>query len=150
MRMIRPGLAFAAALIAAGLAGCGDSTGPEGELAAAQAQWARQGPTSYSVTVALSCECGELGPVVVTVRKGIVESRRLARDGSTLPPEYAESFPAVPGLFVLVQAARREGAARLHVQYHPTYGYPTRISIDWNAQMIDDEITYTASNLLPE
>jgi hypothetical protein len=90
-----------------------------------------------------------IGPVVVTVRNGAIESRHYTRDGAIVPAEYAELFPSVEGLFDIIETARREGAAQLDVSYDPTLGYPVRIAIDWHATHVDDEVTYRGSDLLP-
>lgn len=107
-------------------AACGSAaTEPGGGLEAARARWARGGPAAYSVTISRSCEClPEMsGPVVVTVRHGVVTGRRYAGTGAAVAPTYAELFPAVEGLFALVDAGVRSGARPLDARYDPTFGY---------------------------
>jgi hypothetical protein len=144
-------LGLAAALLTFTLAACSSATAPGRDVALARARWAQRGPASYSITVARSCECLDewTGPVVVIVRNGVVESRHYTRDGAAVPPQYADLFPSVEGLFGIIETARREGAAQLDVSYDPTFGYPARIAIDWHATHVDDEVTYRASDLLP-
>jgi hypothetical protein len=144
-------LGLAAALLTFTLAACRSATAPERDLALARARWAQHGPASYSITVGRSCEClpEMMGPVVVTVRNGVIESRHFTRDGGAVPAEYVELFPSVEGLFGIIERARREGAAQLDVSYDPTLGYPVRIAIDWHATHVVDEVTYQASDLLP-
>jgi hypothetical protein len=139
-------------LVAAALtAACSGATGLSRDLALARARWEERGPASYSITVSRLCECLEewSGPVVVTVQNGVVESRHYTRNGAAVPSRYDHLFPSVPGLFELVERARREGAAQLDVSYDPTFGYPTRIAIDWHATHVDEEETYTASDFVP-
>jgi hypothetical protein len=129
-------------------AACSATTGLTADLAAARLRWAREGPADYTMTVARSCECApeSTGPVVVTVRNGVVASRRYVRTGMAVAASYEPLFPAVEGLFARIDSASRQGVHALRVDYHPTLGYPTRISIDVNAQMVDDELTITVSD----
>lgn len=85
---------------------------------------------------------------MVTVRDGVVESRRHERDGSEVPAEYAELFPSVEGLFAAIERERQQRPAKLQVTYDPTYGYPARIAIDRHARYVDDEVTYAARDLV--
>ena len=132
-------------------AACQSGTGPDLRSAMAQARWARHGPSSYRITVSRSCEClpEMTGPVIVTVGGGAIESRHYVSTGAVVPSTYAALFPSVNGLFEIIEAARREDPARLDVAYDPTYGYPTRISIDYDVVMADDEIVYRAQDFVP-
>jgi uncharacterized protein DUF6174 len=150
MRAPRVRLMLHATPLVATLIACSVATGPGLEFATARARWAQRGPGSYSITVRRSCEClpEMMGPVVVTVRNGVVESRQYTTNGAAVPSEYAELFPPVDGLFGVIETARRDGAARLDVSYDPTFGYPVRIAIDWHAVHVDDEVTYEAKDLV--
>ena len=53
------------------------------------------------------------------------------------------------GLFEIVADAGRRNAATLDVDYDPRDGHPTRIAIDYELQMADDEIVYTVRELRP-
>ena len=143
MRSLR--LAVAVVLAAA----CTDSLAPVGEQASARLRWASRGPSAYTYTVERGCYCltEAIGPVDVTVRAGVVESRRYTRTGADVPAQFAELFPNVEGLFARVDSARIRNAASLRVEYHPELGYPTRIDIDFVEQMADDEIFWRASGL---
>jgi hypothetical protein len=82
--------------------------------------------------------------VTVVVRNGAVESRRYVSSGATVSAEYAQVFPAVEGLFTLIDDAIRNGTKPLTTQYHPTLGYPTRIALGDPAV---DAPLYLVSNL---
>ena len=121
----------AAVVLLSGAACNSGSTAPASQLASARARWARVGPASYTYTIARSCECtAEMsGPVIVSVRNGVVESRQYTQTGASVTSEYANAFPTVEGLFALVDEAIRNGTKPLTVQYDPTLGYPTRIAL---------------------
>jgi len=128
------------------LGACNNPMAPERELTVARHRWGERQPPSYSLTVRRSCEClpEMIGPVVVVVRDGQVESRHYVSSGEPVPSTYADVFPTVDGLFARIEDALRQGAAKLEVDYDPTLGYPLRIAIDYNATAADDEVTYNA------
>ena len=96
----------AIAMVASALTGgaCSSGTAPAGELSAARSRWERSAPASYTVTIARSCEClpEMTGPVVVTVRNGVVDSRQYVRSGATVTTSYVSLFPGVDGLFAII------------------------------------------------
>ena len=131
-------------LLASG--GCTSASGPTDPataLAFARARWFNTGVTDYQFTIARVCEClpEMAGPVVVEVRGGTVAERTYAT-GTSVDPQYADLFTAVPGLFDLIDEAIRRDAAGLAVRYNTEYGYPESIQIDWVAGTVDDEVSY--------
>jgi hypothetical protein len=86
------------------------------------------------------------GPVTVTVRNGAVEARQYVSSGATVTSEYAQIFPAVEGLFTLIDDAIKSGTKPLTTRYDPTLGYPTRIALGDPAV---DAPLYLVSNLTP-
>lgn len=129
------------------LGGCSaGSTGPADSLAAARARWARYAPTAYSYVIQRSCEClaESAGPVTVTVRNGAVESQQYVSSGASVAPQYAPIFPAVEGLFAIIDDAIKNDTKPLTTKYDPTLGYPTRIALGDPAV---DAPLYLVSNL---
>jgi hypothetical protein len=124
-------IATAVAIIV-GISNCRSSaTDPESTLAAARARWADRAPPAYSVTILRTCEClrDVSGPVRVVVRNGVVESRQYLESGAAVAPQYAELFPAVEGLFSLIDSGIRDDSRPLSAQYDATLGYPIRFAI---------------------
>ena len=114
------------------VAACSGSaaTGPQAELHDARSRWVAQAPASYSMVVNRLCEClPEMADrALITVRNGVVESRRYVANGNDVPPEYASGYPTVPEMFAMIEEAMRNDVRPIEVQYAPA-GYPTRISI---------------------
>jgi hypothetical protein len=133
MRKLLIGIIGALALSAAG---CGDPTGPSDELAAARQRWANAAYSTYTVTLHVACECGvEMsGPVVTSIRNGVVQSRRYVITGESVPAKHDAWFPTIEGLFDLVAQGLSRGWSPMHVQYDPASGYPTRVEIPSIAQ----------------
>ncbi len=124
------------------LAACDDDPVSPLGLFVAKARWDRANIDSYAMTVRRHCgECPIFDPVRLTISRGVVVSRINVVTGEPVAPSLTEVFPDVSGFFAMVE----EASARAHdlrVTYHPIYGFPTVISIDWVRDHVDDEIVY--------
>jgi hypothetical protein len=167
--MVRKSIGILVAAASLSLAGCGRSSGDmlspfarnlaEVRLQAAERQWLDRRPGAYRLTESRSCECQVevAAPMVVTVmllfpiEGGDVAERvdvaHYESDGSLVPEQYRSAALTVQQLFALIRDALDRHAARLDVEYDAQYGYPAMISIDYDAQMVDDEITIRARDL---
>jgi hypothetical protein len=132
------------------MAGCTPITEAGGDLLEARRRWQRVAPASYDITVRHGCFCPSEAtrPVVVTVTDGQVVRRRYVDDGSDVDPRFASTFPSVDGLFAIIADALDRDAASMNATYHPFWGHPLSISIDYVAQMADDESFYHADGLV--
>jgi len=128
------------------LGSCGDSspTGLGLDFYTPRAHWRARHPSSYAYTLEQSCFCPPplTEPVIIEVSGDVVESRRYAGTGAPVDPRLADDFPPVDGLFDVIEAAARGGAAHLVATYDPALGYPMRIEIDHALNVADDEVTY--------
>ena len=111
-------------------------------LQTARARWQRSGIDSYAITVHRLCFCGFVEPVRVTVEDGAIVSRIIVSTGEPLAARDAPYYPAVPGLFAIIEHASTSGADDLRTEFDATYGFPTVISIDWKVNWADDEVAY--------
>uniref|UniRef100_UPI0030DA0D0D DUF6174 domain-containing protein n=1 Tax=Crocosphaera watsonii TaxID=263511 RepID=UPI0030DA0D0D len=50
-------------------------------------------------------------------------------------------------LFNIIEDAIKRNADEMQISYDPTLGYPTRVAIDYEKILVDEEITYTVTNL---
>ena len=134
--------------------------GPDAQLTdldAARQRWEAQRLTTYSYVADRLCFCAaELFPARIVVENGAVKGVHDPQTGEPLRlPDGRLALEAEPGayrtiegLFSLVEEAQRAEAERLDVTYHPTYGYPTEISIDYASEIADDEVTYTNTDFV--
>ena len=132
-------------------AGCADPTAPgeQGQLDAARARWRAQGGDSYTVEISRSCFCVLGGRrVTVTVTNGAVVGADYLDSGGPVETALLTYIPTIPDLFDLIQDALDKNPASFLAIYDPTYGYPTRIEIDFSATVADDELAITARDLL--
>ena len=143
-----------AILVAIPLASCsllqsGQNDEAQAQLNRQRRHWRAQEIGDYSFTVRRLCYCPETytSPVVVRVSDGEVRDLAYEGSGEAVAPEHAQFWPAVEGLFDLVQDAIDRDADSLRVDYHPLLGYPISIQIDYEEMMVDEELTVTASDL---
>jgi hypothetical protein len=116
------------------------------DVRAARARWESSGIDSYAMTVRRLCFCGFVEPVRVTVDDGVIISRIIVSSGDPVPGSLAQHYPDVPGLFAIIEHAFADGADGLRFEFHPSYGFPTAIAIDWARDAVDDEVTYRAED----
>ena len=130
-------------------ASCTSDDGIEDELTKNRRLWESSQIDTYVWTENISCFCGgilERKLVVINTIKSSVEF-----DESRLPPtQTAEDIlndtNSVIEAFDLVQSIIDQNPASLVVEYDNEYGFPTLISVDYDFQIADDEITYSYSN----
>jgi len=129
---------LATALVA--LVACqGEPLSPgEQQLNEAELLWRDLAIDSYEIVVTRSLS-GAPVQVRVEVTDGMVSARRYVFDDSEVAPEHASLYPDVPGLFALARDgfARAQGA---RVDFDPTYGFPSRIVINYNISQVNDDV----------
>lgn len=63
-----------------------------------------------------------------------------------LPPG---AVPTLGNLLTLAAGARSQGASQVSVVLDPVDGHPVSVSVDWQANAIDDEECYEITEYLP-
>lgn len=117
------------------------------ELDAARERWEAAGLDGYEMTLRRVCFCPApdyTGPFGVTVRGG--ELAAVTLDGVRVDDDRGET---VEDLFELIENAYARKAETVAVEFDPELGYPTNVSIDYSAQVADEEIGYMVSDLRP-
>jgi hypothetical protein len=147
-------LAPAALLVV--LAACSSITFSSDRLDAIQQElnrhyrdWKSQRIASYEYHFVRFCLCDPnlTRPAVVNVVDSAV-ARVTYGDGSTAPDSLLRSFFTVEGLFQQVQVAINLGVDSLVVEYDPTLHYPTKIVVDQDRLVPNDELALFASDLV--
>ncbi|MEH1839563.1 MAG: DUF6174 domain-containing protein [Nostoc sp.] len=110
--------------------------------------WNRQNISNYEYTLSNSCFCiaDARGPVKIQVRNGQTTSITSVATGKPVNPQYFQSYNTIPKLFDVIQDAINRKAFSLNVQYSAGFGYPTKIDIDYNSQIADEEKYLTNEN----
>lgn len=135
-------------LLAAPLvAGCGDIVAPNQhltELNTNRQKWAAHGYANYAFTLRMDCFCAINGPVTVLVVADSVRQVVLQSTGEAISAPW---IPTITKLFDIIEQDINRPAAVLQVTYEPEFGYPTKIVSDPIANAVDDEVTYTVSDV---
>lgn len=134
------------------LAACSDSVPPEQtELETAQARWTAEAPTSYSFTWRRSCECSPdtTRPIRIDVMDGQISAALYLDDESTVGSEVFGTLLTIEGVFGRIEEAFEEGAHAIGVEYDATLGHPLSVSVDYDAQIADEELSLSISDLTP-
>jgi len=148
---MRAALWFAAAWLVAALAA---SASADAALDAARAKWRAVKLGSYEYGYHKFCECHRDSPpeTVVSVRDGKVVNVRHRPVGSTIEVPAAEKnfeyYWTVDGLFELIAAAQMRHV-EVRAQYDSTVGYPTEIYIDYDSNLIGDELDLKLTGVTP-
>lgn len=91
-----------------------------------------------------------LRPIITTVYQsdfGTISgiNSRFADDGQPVPSDYPFTNRSVGSLFNIIEDAINSGAHDINVTYDEQLGYPTSISIDYDQQIADDELSLSIS-----
>ena len=118
-----------------------DPKGPEEELDENRKLWEKNRPKQYEYRFLQNCECEYAYRLIrVGVDENVVVA--LAFDDTSEPvTEVTEVFFTIDDLFETL-AKHVTTADVFEVKYNANLGYPERVVIDMDAQVIDDEVRY--------
>lgn len=120
------------------------------ETRAAQLRWLSLRPDPYRMTLQRGCFCilEAIGPVEMEVDpqgespwESVVWAR-YSGDGTPVPAQYIDLFLPVGDLFGVIRDAVARGAERVEVEFDAGRGFPSRIYIDQDSRLADEEIEY--------
>ncbi|HEU4619168.1 MAG TPA: DUF6174 domain-containing protein [Gammaproteobacteria bacterium] len=121
------------------------------DLAKSRAAWRAAGIADYEYGYNKYCACHPDNPpeTIVTVRDGRVvrvRHRPVGYDREVEAPRGLEYYWTVDGLFDLVSAALQKHA-EVRATYDPALGYPTEIHVDYDRDLIGDEVDLRITRL---
>ena len=142
------------------LSGCGDLFSPDsdGELVrlnVAEARWDAADLHRYTIQQTRACFCPRPHSYRAIVVNNEVDSLVYDETHEAYPDLPDRRYRAAVEYAITVDEAFAEikqaygEAAELRIEYDEEYGYPTEIYIDRYADYVDDEITWTMSDLKP-
>jgi hypothetical protein len=115
-----------------------------------QERWEAWHKDSYQMTVNLTCFCTMWGDYRVTVKNGAITSAVQTSTGDTVSVtslELGGRLLTIDDYFRFIDTLRAGEADSVRTEFHPQYGYPILIDIDYILEAIDDELTITISDL---
>jgi hypothetical protein len=128
---------------------------PKSEVEKARDKWQAANASHYQFELFISCFCvfNEDMPLLIEVKDGAVVSMEF-KSGKEIDPQLLELFQrydTIDKLFDGIESGFDfEGddqgpADKVTVEYDATYGFPTKIDIDFIEQAADDELYLSIS-----
>ncbi len=125
---------------------------PNRELSAAQARWRNSQVSHYRYNLSVVCFCGftQRMPLTVEVAGGLMRSMVFS-DGTPVSADQLQWFSrysTIDALFDFTEETLRT-ADKINVEYDSTYGFPTKVQIDFYTDAVDDELALILENFQP-
>ncbi len=115
-------------------------------LAENRALWEASGINNYTIAIEYLCFC-YAPEVTVEVADGAIVSI-VTEDGSDPAQSVPDMARTVDELFTLAESAIAD-ADHVLLAYHPDFGYPVDINIDYHSGAIDDELRVVVESFAP-
>ena len=116
-----------------------------------QEKWEGQNIDHYRFTIAVSCFCPFANvDVTYDVQNGQVVSQSVQSSPDNPVDEaqvsdFYQPYNTIEKVFEYLAGAIKDADETI-IDYDPTYGFPTNISVDWIEQAIDDEMYLAISD----
>lgn len=113
-----------------------------------RAKWESANIDTYQFEYSISCNCLDdyTLPRLVVVNAGEVVSQTIIKSHVALPLDQGRA-ESIAELFELI-AYEESRAESVTVDYDPDLGYPTKINVDVDKRIADDEYTLFVSNVV--
>ena len=114
-------------------------------------KWMSHGISDYEIEMQKICYCipEVVRMMVFEVETNKVEAVRYADTGKDVDPQHYGDFNTIEGMFSFVEQALEKNPAVLSISYDDKYGYIKELSVDFEENIADDEISIIASNMRP-
>ncbi|MEM1350105.1 MAG: DUF6174 domain-containing protein [Myxococcota bacterium] len=126
---------------------CGGERAVERDFNDAARQWREERPARYEFLFDKTCFCPSVGiPAILVVEQNTITE---ALDPTTREPlkVVPGRYETIDGLFIVLRDALDNGEAEIElIRYDESFGFPTRLSIDYIPSAMDDEVGYSATN----
>lgn len=110
-------------------------------------RWTASQTKNYSFVVEKSSFSPYEEKIQTTVENGtIIETKYIP---SNLTINDSSKQKKIDGYFDIIQEALDENGYQIIVQFDKTYGYPKDIYIDYDEQIVDEEVSYTLTHFAP-
>lgn len=117
-------------------------TTPSSELADHRALWQNAGIRQYQFTYHQSCFCPPEENILISVENNVIVSAIYEMSGEEVGEPRRQYLLTIDQLFDEIQNAIDDEVYHLDVSYDSHFGYPTRIAIDQDLMMADEEVIH--------
>ena len=121
------------------------------EVQANKDKWLSQEINAYQIEMQKICFCAPdaVRMMIFKVANNEIKEVRYADSGDEVDPSHYNQHSTIEGMFTLVELALEKNPADLTIAYDAEYGYIKELTVDYQANIADDEITIIASNMKP-
>ncbi len=118
------------------------------EIQRNQQKWQAAGISHYRYNLFVGCFCTASEPMVVEVQDGQVVSLEYqsGKEMDASSRDLFEKYATIDRIFSELTTNINGKADEFTVTYDPTYGFPTKVNVDFIKKALDDELTLTVSN----
>lgn len=122
---------------------------PRQQLRTHRRLWDEAKITEYRYTLKVGCFCPPevVAPVIAHVRDGQPVSLTYKESGAAVASTFLANYDTMDELFRVIESAIDSRADMIKVAYDPELGYPKTIGIDYDKRAVDDETSWTISNV---
>jgi hypothetical protein len=139
-------VAGAMLVLASGCSVVGIDSDLESQLQDQRRAFLAQGLTSYSYEFQRSCFCADVRPVIITVVNDEVRSVVIKETGEAVT-QYLDGYMTIRALYSqLIEWADRD-PHQMAVHFDAVHHIPSMVSVDFEENTADDELTLTLSNI---
>ena len=120
-------------------------------LLRAGSRWECSGISNYTYRAAWQCFCSQeyVAEVDVSVLNDQVAGTEFVETSFTGEVPDPQRFGTVTDLFMFIEEAPEQGAVSVNVEFHPEFGYPTEVFVDYDDRIADEEQGFVISTLAP-
>ena len=120
------------------------------ELETHRKLWQAQNITSYDYTFNKMCFCPPPAntPAIISVRNNAITSVSNPETSQPIDNPEIDFYKSIDQLFEVLEEAVQRKADRITVKYDAKLGYPTSIFIDYIKLAADDEVAFSATDLV--
>lgn len=115
-----------------------------------RAKWAAQGAAEYTFNFSRSCFClpDYTREATLGVAAGQINSATYVDDGAVVADEVVREYKTIEGLFAAIEGAIATGAAQIDVEFDAELGFPSKVFIDEDFRIADEEAWYSAGKVI--
>ncbi len=126
------------------------SLGGRSEIRRNQQKWQDAGISHYRYNLFVGCFCAfsQDMPLVIEVKDGQIVSMEY-QSGNEMDAssrQLFEKYATIDRIFSELQTNVIGKADEVNITYDPTYGFPTKVNVDFIKNAMDDELALTISD----
>ena len=103
--------------------------------------WEKASTSQYVLEQTLHCFCPNSGrPAKLIIYGDQVGYAMFTDTNEEIPENQLGLYKSVDDLFDFIDELKKRNPYKLEIEYDPDFGYPTRIYVNRNEQIIDEEL----------